>query len=1154
MGEREARRAIEEEARQARSDEEGRVRRAVEPVRPAAGGSAAAGAGEERTVQRAAAAPAPTVSDDVERRLDRSEGRGEALPRGVRRAMEDRLGDDLSDVRVHKDAEARSLARRLDAQAFTTGRDVYFGEGKYRPGTREGDALLAHELTHTVQQKRGGGERAARKTTVSRPGDPDEVEAERVAREVTAPDRPREAAADIQRQPAETGLAPETGAAAGASAGGGAAGGGGGEAAGGEGAFTLRLPGGGVELDLTSAEGGRLQVDLSPYSERVPGLRLGTLEARVRRGRFAGGRIGAGVSVPFVEGDVTLSVTREGELGDASGDLTVELPSFARGQLEWRYAAGELSGSLTVGSDEITVPRLPLKDSSLTVSVAGERLSVEGHATTDDSIPGLSEGRLSVAYDDQRETFTVAINADLDVPGLEASSFTIEKDEEGVWKGSGEAAASFAGASGSVHLEHESFELVRGEGTVGYSRGPLAGSITVRLTPPAEGEPGELAIHGEGDLTVQIAPWLTGTGHAVLHPDGNVDLEGALTFPDEVELFKERKFEKTLFQLDQEFPLWGITIPVVGSIGLIAEIHAKLGARTKFGPGVLRDILVEGTYSTRSGKAPEAGGDAASGTGVPEEAPEPSFAVSGEFFVPAGAELVIIVGGGVGLAVLVAKLTGGIDLVGTAGAYATLSVRPRFQYEDGKYSFKGLAEIQAAAVATLGVDAYAAAEVGIGWLSKEVWRKNWNLAAFVWDPGISLGMRAAIDYTLGEPFEPNLEFEPVEIDPKSLVKSAMPESGQPTPDKPRRDPPRASVRLDPDPEAPAEAERQEGPEGAEGVPGGRPGGPGATPGGAPDTAGGATSGRGEVTRPGEEAPEPTPFVPPRPGALEKVPEDRTRDEAWQVFAWDRFVEQIEGRSGRRVARAEDDRSAHERRQAREAEMRNVDELREAWRKFNEKSSNPAAADEFDRMIATHYWNYHTNAWEERRYTLTGSYKEPHWPLYVSEKKGGKSHPALRITDTIDEQGRPSESRPSSWALDHYGDIAGAGNLVTYPRHPRKDVRETWKKEVEKRKGAIEDPETRKQVAPVHPDDPRLPAPHQVDHVLELQLGGDNELDNLQLLNAHDNMSSGASLAGQIRADMNKLDTAELRYTRVTGSKSERRSERRRKVKADDDDT
>jgi hypothetical protein len=82
---------------------------------------------------------------------------GEPLPDQVRAKMEPRFGQDLSNVRIHRDAEATDSAQALGAQAFNIGRDIAFGPGRYAPETVEGSRLLAHELTHVLQQS---GERA----------------------------------------------------------------------------------------------------------------------------------------------------------------------------------------------------------------------------------------------------------------------------------------------------------------------------------------------------------------------------------------------------------------------------------------------------------------------------------------------------------------------------------------------------------------------------------------------------------------------------------------------------------------------------------------------------------------------------------------------------------------------------------------------------------------------------------------------------------------------------------------------------------------------------------------------------------------------------------------------------------------------------------
>jgi hypothetical protein len=91
------------------------------------------------------------------------------------------LGDSLTDVRVHTDSTADTLARSVSARAFTTGSDLYFAAGQYQPGTSSGDRLLAHELTHVVQQRDAP---TSGPLTVTQPGDSMEAEADRTADEL----------------------------------------------------------------------------------------------------------------------------------------------------------------------------------------------------------------------------------------------------------------------------------------------------------------------------------------------------------------------------------------------------------------------------------------------------------------------------------------------------------------------------------------------------------------------------------------------------------------------------------------------------------------------------------------------------------------------------------------------------------------------------------------------------------------------------------------------------------------------------------------------------------------------------------------------------------------------------------------------------------
>jgi hypothetical protein len=78
---------------------------------------------------------------------------GNPLPQSALRFFEPRFGSDLSHVRVHADGSAAQAARSVNARAYTVGSDIVFGSGEYSPDTHAGKHLLAHELTHVVQQQ-----------------------------------------------------------------------------------------------------------------------------------------------------------------------------------------------------------------------------------------------------------------------------------------------------------------------------------------------------------------------------------------------------------------------------------------------------------------------------------------------------------------------------------------------------------------------------------------------------------------------------------------------------------------------------------------------------------------------------------------------------------------------------------------------------------------------------------------------------------------------------------------------------------------------------------------------------------------------------------------------------------------------------------------
>lgn len=151
------------------------------------GGSAGAGgecaeckakSEEAASVQRKADSPssqdpgaAPSIVHDVLR------SPGQPLDSQTRSFMEPRFGQDFSGVRIHTDTKAAESAKAVNAAAYAVGSNVVFGAGRYVPGTAEGRRLMAHELTHVVQQG-SGIQRMPESLEIGSPDDPAEREAD----------------------------------------------------------------------------------------------------------------------------------------------------------------------------------------------------------------------------------------------------------------------------------------------------------------------------------------------------------------------------------------------------------------------------------------------------------------------------------------------------------------------------------------------------------------------------------------------------------------------------------------------------------------------------------------------------------------------------------------------------------------------------------------------------------------------------------------------------------------------------------------------------------------------------------------------------------------------------------------------------------------
>jgi hypothetical protein len=507
-----------------------------------------------------------------------------------------------------------------------------------------------------------------------------------------------------------------------------------------------------VSATVSADEAGNLNADatieVGALRTPVPGLTLvgGTVRLGYANGQPSGGLTGLSASYAGL-GSITVAdaaVDRACQL-EGNGEFSFRIPGLDTAAGRIRIRDGRLSGSVTLGA--AAFPRgLPVRRPSITATYVDGTLDVSGSAAIDLGPAGT--GTFRAAWSDEG-VFSFGADVNLTVPGLSGTAVRVDYRDGAI---SGEAqipvdTGLLPGLNGAITVRYAE-DRWSGETTLAYSAddGKLSGSITVTV---AQTEQGTLQLGGQGSVTAQIAPRLQGTLTATILPEGAVDVSGRIEVTEPLELFPEKRLDKELFSSSRNIPLWAI---------LVAVIRVRAGVRAGVGPGVFRNISVEGSYTI--------GADAA----------DPSFSISGELYIPAFVEGYVAFGAGLGLDVLLGSLTGGIEAVGTAGIYGAVSVVPELTYRDGDWGIEGTATLAAGARLKLGLNAWA--EIEALWVT--VWEDEWKLAEHVMPLGPDLALQAKLNYRFGHPEPPEIELNASEIDAEALIQGAMPKDGPAT--------------------------------------------------------------------------------------------------------------------------------------------------------------------------------------------------------------------------------------------------------------------------------------------------------------------------------------------------------------------------------------
>ncbi len=682
--------------------------------------------------------PVPVEDRQAAAEAMANKGAGSPVSQSLRQEMEPKLGADLSQARVHTDGPAQTAAHALQARAFTQGSDVYLGHGQ----SEHDKSLMAHELTHVVQNQ-SGVQRAVRAEPTVEP--PVQRAAKTGAKGAAAKaDQAADAVAPgvVNLQQPALLLPPETA------------------------DFVASHQDAVVQAQFGKLAAGplRLAKARGGYTARRQTLPLS-------HPLFAAGGSAAATLAPQLQVEV-------GPHGEIRGKVVV--------------AGGELAKKLQQAPETIGLPGFQLRSTpSLTNAIENGQLHL-GLKGVPIRLGAAFDGSLDLDAINERVTSFNA-QAMVSVGGLQSGELKLERDEAGVISGKVSLQVQVSkNVSGAVDVVWDG-RAVTGQGKVGYQGEKLSGNVTVNLMEKAEaerlkrekqapskegkvaqapvkpavakekGKKVDYAVFGEGDLTFAFTDWLTGTAHVILDHEGHATIIGQITPQKEFTLFEQKDYVKPLPKLEAR-AAYGI--PVVGNIFIFANVGLDLFA--KLGPGKFYNIVVDGTYSTDPGISKD-------------------FSIRGSFNLSAAAGLRLRGEAGAGLEILDHDIKAGAGVNGIAGIRGYAEATPIVGYreksqgpEDKKGEFFIRGELEIAAQPFLGLSGDLFVELDAPWwspLSDDKW--TWPLGSKEWPIGGSLGMKASVDYVFGSNQWPTVEFQPVDFSADKFFTDLYHDKAQP---------------------------------------------------------------------------------------------------------------------------------------------------------------------------------------------------------------------------------------------------------------------------------------------------------------------------------------------------------------------------------------
>ncbi len=683
---------------------------------------------EIQKIQLSGDAIPPDENNNLESRLNASKGKGSGLPKSTQSEMESGFGADFSKVRIHNDSNAVQMNKDLGAQAFANGNDIYFNEGKYNPNSKDGKHLLAHELTHTVQQGAAVQTKMIQKTATT----------------PTAPSPALNSGESISLQTPT--FTPSESVAS--------------------------------QIESAGSRGADVNVTFGQWASgviKVKKNRDNTYNTKDSRQSI---NLTIGYLSPLQALNITPVLAIQIENNAITGYITVKTGERLVGNPAGLINAIKDNSQAFgwVGIDVTSVPNIQNSIDGGNLTLIANGIPVQ--------MGGFVNGSLDFGI--QGEAITFRANGTIEVPNLSPTQITIERNAEGNIAGEIDLAVSIANFNGSIHAAfiNGTFDI---RGTVGYQTEKISGQVTLLVTDAATARnvavsqldpsqidesaratngipeansaptPGPRAMAGWGEVDFSFTEWMTGRAMVIIDNEGHVTIHGEITPPAEVELFAQRDYIREIFTIEVR-TMYGV--PLVGNVFLFANIG--LEALAKIGPAKIYNIRAVGTYST-------------------DPAVFNDFSLSASFNMSMFAGLRLRAEGGLGVELLGHDIKVGVGVNALAGIRGYVDATPTIGYREtaspeagrqGEFFINGHAEMAAQPFLALGGDLFV--ELDSPWWSPapdDKW--TWPLGELEYPLPGEFGIGADVDYVLGSDELPEVEFAPVDFNSDKFMTDLM---------------------------------------------------------------------------------------------------------------------------------------------------------------------------------------------------------------------------------------------------------------------------------------------------------------------------------------------------------------------------------------------